>query len=256
MDTRVVLTRPAGTAASFAARVRALGGEPVLLPGLSLRGVADAPSITAALTNALRSDVLIFTSPAAVRYAGRLLSLRTGSVVCAVGQATARALLRAGVADVEVPLRQDSEGVLALSALHDLGERTVALIGAAGGRGLLRAQLSRDAARFVEVHVYRRGPARLRRGHRAAVMALRENDLVLLSSGEGIVNLREALAGAAWDRLTSCIAVVSSARLRDEATAAGFAKVHVAASAQAADLLAMAADVAGKYRVAKLFTGP
>ncbi|MBA2079497.1 uroporphyrinogen III synthase, partial [Rhodanobacter sp. PCA2] len=36
----VVITRPVGDGAALARRVRAAGGVPLLLPGLSLRGMA------------------------------------------------------------------------------------------------------------------------------------------------------------------------------------------------------------------------
>ena len=74
----VVITRPAGTAAPMARQVRARGGEPLALPGLSLRGTDDAQAVTRELKEALRGDeLLVFTSPAAVRFAARLAPLRT-----------------------------------------------------------------------------------------------------------------------------------------------------------------------------------
>ncbi|NII73548.1 uroporphyrinogen-III synthase [Dyella sp. SG562] len=236
----VVITRPAGTAAALARQVRALGGEPLSLPGLSLRGAEDARGATAALRAALRDEVLVFTSPAAVRFAARLAPLRTRATVLAVGQGTARALRRHGIAAI-APQRQDSEGLLDQPALQDLRGRRVALIGAPGGRGLLREQFAARGAQLRELHVYRRVAPRLLRRHVDAVAALPRSARVLLSSAEALDNLRALLPPAAWSRLCAATAIASSERLAAAARAAGFARVRIAASAMAADLLAAAA---------------
>jgi uroporphyrinogen-III synthase len=39
----VVITRPVGNGAALGRRVSALGGRPLLLPGLALRAVDDVP---------------------------------------------------------------------------------------------------------------------------------------------------------------------------------------------------------------------
>ena len=236
----VVITRPAGTATALVRRVRALGGEPLALPGLSLRGAEDARATAAELRMALRDDVLVFTSPAAVRFAAKLAPLRTRATVLAVGQGTARALRRHGI-DALAPRRQDSEGLLEQPALQELHGRRVALVGAPGGRGLLREQFAARGAQLRELHVYRRVAPRLLRRHRDAVMALPRSARVLLSSAEALDNLRAQLPAAAWARLCAATAVASSERLAAAARAAGFTRVRTASSAMAADLLTAAA---------------
>lgn len=236
----VVITRPAGTATALSRRVRALGGQPLALPGLSLRGVEDARASAIALRAALRDDVLVFTSPAAVRFAAKLAPLRTRAAVLAVGQGTARALRRHGIAAIAPP-RQDSEGLLEQPALRALRGRRVALIGAPGGRGLLREQFAARGAELRELHVYRRVAPRLLRRHVDAVAALPRSARVLLSSAEALDNLRQLLPPSAWARLCAATAVASSERLATAARAAGFARVRIAASAMGADLLAEAA---------------
>lgn len=242
----VLITRPAGTAAALVARVRALGGHAILLPGLSLRAAADAGAARSALLDALRGDIAIFTSPAAVRFAARLASLRRSSHcrVCAVGHGTARALHRHGIAEVAVPATsQDSEGLLALPLLSRLHGRRVILVGAPGGRGLLARELQARGAQVSHAHVYRRTAARLDRRHLDAVRALRGDGYALLSSAEALGHLHAGLPDDAWRRVVAAAAVVSSERLADAARAAGFTRVHVARSALSADLLACAAQI-------------
>lgn len=233
----VIITRPAGTAAALARTVRGRGGVPLLLPGLSLRGIDGAAD---ALRDALRDDVLVFTSPAAVRFAARLAPLKTPATVLAVGGGTARALRRHGLA-AQAPQRQDSEGLLGLPATQHLRGKRVALIGAPGGRGLLREQLAARGARLREAHVYQRVPPRLDRRHAVAVMALPRSARLLLSSAEALHNLMTCLPPPARARLQTVVAVVSSERLAAAARAAGFARIVQAASAGAGDLLAAAA---------------
>jgi uroporphyrinogen-III synthase len=233
----VVITRPAGTAAALARRVRALGGTPLLLPGLALRGVADPVAARAELLKALQGDLVIFSSPAAVSHAAALAPLRTAATVLAVGQATARALRRHGVAAPQAPARQDSEGLLDLPPLQDLAGRQVALIGAPGGRGVLRDQLTTRGARLRELHVYRRLPPRLDRRHVEALQRLPESAMLLLSSVEALQNLCQLLPASAMARLQAATAVVSSERLAVAARSAGFGRITVADSALADDLL-------------------
>jgi uroporphyrinogen-III synthase len=237
----VVITRPAGTASALARQVRARGGRPLLLPGLALHVAGDVEATRTALRAALQDEVLLFSSPAAVRYAAALLELKTDAPVFAVGQGTARALRRHGL-HAQVPSRrQDSEGLLELPALQQLRGRRVALIGADGGRGVLREQLRARGARLREVHVYCRLPARLDRRHHEALQQLPAGACVLLSSAEALANLQQQLPPPAWRRLSAAVAVVSSERLATAAATAGFAHRQMAASALPADLLAAAA---------------
>jgi len=237
----LVITRPVGTAGALARRVRALGGTPVLLPGLALRGPDDVAAVRAVLREGLADELVIFTSPAAVRHAAAVTPLHTRAVVLAVGQATARALRRHGVQDPCVPGRQDSEGLLDLPLLRDLRDRRVTLVGAPAGRGVLRGQLVVRGARLREVQVYRRVPPRLDRRHVEALLDLPGSARVLLSSNEALQNLCRLLPLPALTRLQAAIAVVSSERMAAAARNAGFARIELASSALADDLLAAAA---------------
>lgn len=237
----LVITRPAGTAGALARQVRALGGSPVLLPGLALRGPADVAVVRAALREGLTDELVIFTSPAAARHAASISPLHTRAVVLAVGEGTARALRRHGVREPRAPGQPDSEGLLDLPLLQDLRDRRVALIGAPGGRGVLRTQLIARGARLREVQVYRRVPPRLDRRHIEALLDLPGSARVLLSSNEALQNLCRLLPLPALARLREATAVVSSERLAAAALGAGFKRIEQASSALADDLLAAAA---------------
>ncbi len=240
-DASVVITRPVGQGRALVRKVRALGGRPVLLPGVSLVAAGPAERQRAALLAALRGDLVLFTSPSAVRFAARTARLRGHARFASVGRATARALRRHGVRDVLVPeLRQDSEGLLAHSALAAVKDWRIAVIGAPGGRGVLQRTLRARGARVTDVWVYRRVPARLDARHRRALRKLAVRRCVLLSSVQTLSHLQEALADADWQRLTTALAVVSSERVEAAARAAGFARIARARSALDDALLAQA----------------
>jgi len=221
-------------------RVRAAGGMPLLLRGLSLRAVDD-PALPAAMRAALQDECLVFVSPAAVRFAATLAPLRTRAVVLAVGQGTVQALRRHGVS-AQAPSRQDSEGLLALPAMQNLRGRRVALIDAPGGRDLLRKQLIARGARLRELQVYRRVPPRLDRRHAEAACTLRRSARVLLSSAEALHNLVALLPAPALARLRAAVAVVGSERLAWEARNAGFTRIVRAESALGVHLIEAAAS--------------
>jgi uroporphyrinogen-III synthase len=243
----VVITRPAGTASALARRIRALGGVPVRLPGLSLRAVSRQFALEA-WRDAQRDDVLIFTSPAAVRYALALAPAATGATVIATGQGTARALKRHGIKAQTPSASQDSEGVLQLLSARPLQGRRVALITARGGRGLLQEQLAVRGAALREVYVYERAAPRLNRRHVQAVLQLPRTACVLLSSGEALQHLMKQLPDPARQRLCEAVAVVSSERMAEQVHRAGFAQWQLAASANQGDLLAAAEQAHSRAR--------
>lgn len=249
----VVVTRPAGTAASLARRVRALGGEAVVLPGLALRAADDAQAVRAALNEARRADIAIFISPAAVRYAWRFaptLAFARRTLVCTVGTATARALHRRGVADVLTPAStQDADGLLALPQLARVRGLTVALIGAPGGRDTLRTTLRRRGAALARIDVYRRTAPRWTRRHYAALDASPRPRLLLVSSAEALANLATGLPAGLVLALRDAETVVSSERLAILAREHGFSRVHRASSAVTGDMLAAAVRALSRHRL-------
>ena len=243
---RIAITRPVGTGAAWANRVRALGGTPLLLPGSSLRAVTDTRAARATLREALACDAVIFTSPAAVEFARRFGALRSRAVVLAPGTATRDALRRAGSRNVIAPAREDSEGILALPVLGNVRGKRVGIVGAAGGRGLLDRELVARGASVLHAHVYERMPARLDRRHADALRKdARRRLFVLLSSAEALANIIASLPEKARRELLRGTAVASSARLATAARKAGFAYVLRAGSARAGDMLAAIADSRG-----------
>jgi uroporphyrinogen-III synthase len=242
----IVITRPAGTGSALARKVRALGGTPLLLPGLSLHAAPDPEQARAQWLAAQQDDVLIFSSPAAVRYAQALAPCRTAATVIAVGRSTAQALHRHGIEALAPSGQQNSEGVLQLPVMQQLQGMRVALITAPGGRGLLQAEIVARGGSLREAHVYVRGASRLNRRHAEAVRQLPASACVLFSSGEAIQHIAAQLPREARLRLLGATVIASSPRIAEQAEATGFTHLHLAASATQDDLLAAAVAVCSR----------
>jgi len=247
----LLITRPAGTGAAFARRVRAQAGTAVSLPGLALRAPTDPQHVLVALRGARVADAWLFTSPAAVRFAYAVapaLRIAQRARVFAIGAGTRAALARHGVAAI-APERSDSEGLLALPGLGRVRGQRIVLVGAPGGRDLIAPALRARGAVVEAIHVYRREPPRLTRRHFDALAAADDPLITLLSSGEALANLVAALPPPLLARLRAQTIVVSSARLAGAARAAGFGSIVTATSAAPRDLLAAAAHALARHRL-------
>lgn len=237
----VLSLRPRGQHAGLRAASARAGARLLALSVLTIRTNAAA-STRSALDSALAADVIVFTSPNAVRAAAALQPLRSRRGQCwlAVGDGTWRALRSAGIA-ANAPRRMDSEGLLDLPALADLRGKTLGLITGQGGRGLLEPALRARGAQVVRADVYARvtvalAPARLT----ALEASLRRPQQVLLAltSAEA---LAELLAQIALPGLRQVAVVAASLRLAQLAREAGFDRVATSSSARPAALLAAAA---------------
>lgn len=228
----VISLRPASQQAAIKRDIAARGATPLGLPALRLAPMPDATAAASALRAALQQPMVLFTSPAAVRFAARLQTLKParGQRVYAVGRGTARALGEYGLPAIhpgDTAMR--SEGLL---ALPDFARKAIAqagggigLVTAPGGRGLIRRALRARGARVHLAEVYRRLAPRLDRRHADAVRACQTPCALLLTSAEALDNALAALPEDARTRLQEALVVASSARLVQYARGMGFERV-------------------------------
>lgn len=211
--------------------IEAVGARALALPGLRLQPLATRADLEGALQPA--PWLLLFISPAALRFALRLLPGLgdCAGIAAGVGAGTARALTAAGFAEVLQPgagIAQASEGLLAHPQLLRGEGHRVLLLGAPGGRGLLAPTLRQRGFRVEELHLYRREPARLDVRHRRALLASAPPLGLLLSSGEALDNVLGQLDEAARARLIQATVAASSPRLAAHARNYGFEQVVLA----------------------------
>lgn len=241
----VLSLRPRGQHDSLRAAAARAGARTL---ALSVQAVVPIAKTAAqrALAAALAADLVVFTSPNAVRMAAALhpLRARRGQRWLAVGAGTRRALRSAGIV-ADAPRRMDSEGLLDLPALAELHGKTLGLITGQGGRGLLEPALRARGAQVTRADVYARVGVALAPARLAALEAsLRQPQRVLLAltSAEA---LAELLAQTALPGLRKVSVIAASGRLAQLAKAAGFDRVVIAASARPAAILGAAVAACG-----------
>lgn len=239
---QLISLRPQGQHDALRRAAACFGARTVALSPWKLRLRNDAET-RAQLAQALDCDRIVFTSPAAVDAAARLLSLDgiPDGVVVTVGEGTARRLRRHEVADVQAPSRMDSEGLLALPAMRALQGKRVALVTAPGGRGMIAAHVQAMGAQLLRVDVYDRVPLPVSATKRARLQAIEGPTVLAVSSGEALELLLPQLPDALLERWYHAPLVSASERLAQLASAHGFRQVSVAPGPMPGQLAAAAA---------------
>ncbi len=245
----VISLRPSGSHGPVQRAAAALGARVLPLSTLDLVQVEAG----AALDAALAGELVVVTSPAAVEFAHRQrpLAARAGQRWLAVGSGTAEALQQVGISGVGMPVgRPDSEGLLALTELQAPAGRSVGVITAPGGRGLIAETLGQRGARVHLAEVYRRVAVVPTAAQLASLAALPGTSALLVSSAEAFDGLWGTLAEPARAQLRARPAVASSPRLAAMLAAQGFAAIVLAPGATPSRLLeALANDVGqGRFR--------
>jgi uroporphyrinogen-III synthase len=238
----VISLRPQGQHAALRRAAARHGARVLALSPLRI-ALRDDAATRARLRAALAAPLLVFTSPNAVRAAHALQPLRArrGQAWLAVGEGTAAALRRVGIAAPVAPARMDSTGLLELPQLQALAGMRVGLVTAPGGRNRIAPALQARRAEVLRADVYERIAVAPRADAIERLRTLRAPWL-LLSSGEALEQLLAALPADAARRLRRARVVAASPRLAALARRHGFATVASAASARPRDLLDAAAQ--------------
>ena len=238
----VLSLRPRGQHAGLRAAATRLGARTLALSPFAIDALDNAPT-RAALKQALRADIVLYTSPNAVAMAMaasmQALQARRGQRVLAVGGGTARALQRHGIIAL-APQRMDSEGLLAMPELADVAGQRIGLITGTGGRNLLAPALRKRGAEVQRVDVYARvllAPTPQALEKLRAALADARHVLLPLSSGEALQQLLAELPTDLRNPFTRIAVVAASARLAEAARGAGFRRIATASDARPAALL-------------------
>ena len=221
--TTVVLTRPQADSQRLSEALQNEGFHSRVMPIITIEAIptaeqAPAPSVS--------DDALcIFISANAVRFGlpqlGSALARDSDLTVIAVGNKTRDTLAAEGI-QAQVPVRADSEGLLAMPALSAPDSRDVVIVKGEGGRELLASELTGRGARVTEWACYRRCWPEV------DVSGLIEISAVLIfqaSSGEMVSRLSELLAGGGQADLFQSSIIVPSDRVARLATEIGWGQV-------------------------------
>lgn len=235
----VLITRPEQQANALAEAIQQAHGRPIRFPAMEILGPADKPAAKLALSELNQIDLLIFISANAVHYAFPLMpdNIPLHLAVAAIGQATAAALHEIGLEPTLLPDRQfDSEGLLALPEMHQVGGKRISIVRGNGGRETLKQTLQARGATVGYIEVYRRqipqrNPANLLANWADMV------DVVTISSGEILQNLCTMLGAEGVALLQTTPLLVGSERIAKQAADLGCQRIYVAQSALDKDVL-------------------
>jgi len=249
---RIVVTRPKDQAEGLSALIREAGGDPLALPVIEIRDLADLTPFFSVADRLESFDCAIFVSRNAVRKALALLGERRGGRpwpaqlrVATVGSGSREELEARGFAAVISPSGQfDSEALLALPELTAVAGKRIAIFRGEGGRKFLGETLAGRGAVVEQAACYQRALPEAGGAQLAAAWEGGAVDAVLVSSGEGLANLLEML-GRQGRRLAGTAIFVPHARVADEAARQGLGRAIVAGPGDAEMTAALVAYFGG-----------
>ena len=239
----VVSLRPVGCHGALRRAAAREGARTLALSPWRLQPRTD-PATRTALRTALAADAVVVTSPAAARAAAAMTPLRAqrGQIWYALGAATACALQRAGIAQVNTPARATSEALLALPGLAQTHGCRIGLVTAPDGRDLLAQTLTARGAQLQLAHVYTREHLLPTTAAMSKLTQITTPLWIAISSGQALIHLLGALPVHAQRRLLRGHVCAASERLAALSRELGFGHVVVAASPSPADLVAAMAQ--------------
>ena len=221
--TTVVLTRPQADSERLSQALRREGFQTRVMPIITIEAIptaeqAPAPSVS-------HDALCIFISANAVRFGlpqlGSALARDSDLTVIAVGNKTRDTLAAEGI-QAQVPVRADSEGLLAMPALSAPDSRDVVIVKGEGGRELLASELTGRGARVTEWACYRRCWPEV---DVSGLIEISAGLIFQASSGEMVSRLSELLAGGGQADLFQSSIIVPSDRVARLATEIGWGQV-------------------------------
>lgn len=242
---RIVITRPPDKAEAFAAQLRELGAEPVLVPTISIQPPSDPAPLDRALGNLARYDWVIITSANTVTHIwrrfealGMEVAPRDWPRVAVIGPATRRALADRGVMAALMPDRHIAEALFeALDSETDLAGAPILLPQGNLARPVL-AELLRGAGAQVDAVVAYEN-ARPEIDAAALTGSVDAVTYTSASTVENFVELFDNALAVIGSALVACIGPVTADRARELGL-----PVHVVAEPHTVDGLIAALSAA------------
>ena len=232
----ILVTRPAGQAASLIAGIEQLGGRATHIPFLAINPVADLRALEAIRRRLTSYRACLFISANAVQSAWPTLTAQQPwpepLTAAVVGPGTAQVLRGLGVSRVVLPeARYDSEGLLALPffAPDQCQGRAFALIRGEGGRDLIARTLQERGAQVDEASAYERSL------HPDAIHSVQQlvcQDMpsaMLVTSSESLQRLLIAAPADLLRAIQQLPVIAPHERIAQVARASGFAQVVISA---------------------------
>jgi len=237
----VWLTRPAQQAGPLQAALQARGARVFCLPLLEIAAVPPKREQLQHLKDLDRYDLVVYVSSNAARIGlDRIFEwwpqYPVGILNLAVGSGTA-AVLEAEGLQVGYPTeRMDSEGLLALPELADIGGKRALIVRGMGGREVLAQGLRERGCTVDYVELYERRQPAYGVDYLAHCLASQPPDAVVVTSAEALSNLKELFfpVGDEWRELPLFL---PSERVQEHAQQLGFGRCRRLESASDAAII-------------------
>jgi uroporphyrinogen-III synthase len=240
----VLVTRPAGQETALCSRLQRAGYQPVVCPLISIEPLPEmVPAQRNILENLDHYQHVIFVSSNAVRFGMAWIGdfwpqLPVDLNWYTVGEGSARKLASFGVLVQRPATEMTSEGLLEMASLQQLQQQKVLIVKGEGGRDFLRNCLSERGAQVDELATYSRSRPALPSGDLFALIRHNSCQALMLSSGEGLLNMVSLLTEDELAALRSLPLIVPSERVAQQAREYGFSDVTVARNASDQEMAA------------------
>lgn len=241
---RVLVTRPAGQADELLQALQHRGYTALHLPLLAIEPVDPLPEEERQrILDLERYDHLIFVSANAARIGLACIDdywpqRPAQQQYWAVGESTALALKKAGLAAERPGGDMSSEGLLALDGLMTVQGQKILIVKGEGGRTMLEDTLQARGAEVSSLRCYRRRTVQHEASTCIALVSKPTTALILISSGEGLDVLSGLLQPREHTNLASIPLIVPSPRVAEKANQLGWRSIECAANASDAAVLA------------------
>lgn len=244
----VLVTRPEHQADPLCQRIEQHGGVAIRCPALLIGEPRDWTLALAIFDRLAHYSLAIFTSANAVDRAAPRIAERggfpPGLEIAAIGQATAHALVRQGVAHcLQPPAGFNSEALLALPRFQNVDGQSIVIVRGEGGRELLAETLTARSATVVYAEVYRRERPTVDLSALLDRWRSGEIGAVVVTSNESLLNLFDMLGVAGQDYLRQTPMITVSARTRQVAAQLGCHSLRLAQEASDNAIIAALLDL-------------
>ena len=225
----VLVTRPVHQADSLCQRLVKYGARVVRFPLLEIQEPVDLAPLKQAADQLEKIDWAIFVSANAVQRAVPVILARRSwpvkTRIAVIGKSSSAALQPYGlIADACPEDQYDSEGLLALPAMHEVMGKRMVIFRGNGGRETLAKSLRSRGASIEYVECYRRVKPALGSHNPDELGKITRVDVVLINSADSLHNFVELFSGATGNDLFDLQLLVVSRRLVEVVQQAGFVK--------------------------------
>ncbi len=236
-ETTILNTRPEFSSQRTAQIFENNGFSVINLPCIAITMTDNPNEVIAKLNKISTNDTLIFTSQHAVTFAYQLypqLKLIKENTVITVGTKTAEILEQHSHADIWVPEKQNSQGVIELlQNLKDI--KSITLITAMNGREEIQEFADSHSLELQQINVYQRQLPQIDK--QILKQVEQTNKLITLATSTTTINnLKQLVSSTTWQHLQNQTIACASQRIAQEAKKQGFKNIINTQSANPAEI--------------------